>query len=207
MEDILWRVVKNNKKVSHTLEEFIFAFMDAIEAEHYDINDIRSHINCEQSGYFKQSPISYSTFDNQYHKQYNEICSNFESNQPSKYVREEIPEEYYKTQYHKNASNTWKTIGGINEEIIDPIVHENAQLDHLYEHISNDMLNNYYVTLYDHNDDNLINPSYYRSKVEEHEENDNNDDYYANHRYNDNLNRRIHDTPSCFNQKTHEDST
>ena len=45
MEDLLWKIVKNNKKVSHTLEEFIFAFMDAIEAEHYDIDDIRSHIN------------------------------------------------------------------------------------------------------------------------------------------------------------------
>lgn len=198
MEDLLWKVVKNNKKVSQTLEDFIFAFMDAIKAENYDLDDIRSHIDREQSGYFKQSPISYSTFDNQYHKQYNEICSNSECDQPFKYVREEIPEEYYKTQDHKNAFNTWKTIVDNNTELIGPFVHECAQLDHLYEHISNDMLNTNYVTLYDHNDDNLINPSYYRSKVEEHEE---------NHRYNDNLKKNIHDTPSCFNQKTHEDST
>lgn len=212
MEDLLWKVVKNNKKVSQTLEDFIFAFMDAIKAENYDLDDIRSHMDREQSGYFKQSQISYSTFDNQYHEQYKEICSNSESDQPSKYVREKIPEEYYKTQNQINASNTWRPIIDTNVETIDPIVHESEQLDRIYGPVSNDTLNNYYVTLYDHNDDNLINPSYYRSKVEEHEENDNNDNndnnhhYYANHRYNDNLKKNIHDTPSCFNQKTHEDS-
>lgn len=213
MEDLLWKVVKNNKKVSQTLEDFIFAFMDAIKAENYDLDDIRSHMDREQSGYFKQSPISYSTFDNQYHEQYKEICSNSECDQPSKYVREEIPEEYYKTQNHKNASKTWRIIGGINEEMIDPVVHESEQLDRIYNaSIFNDMLNDCCVTLYDHNDDNLINPSYYHSKVEEHEKNDStcvvdDDYYYENHRYNDNLKKNIHDKPSCFNQKTHEDST